>query len=134
MTLCKNLFFMMNSTKIINCFAGWFCFAVAFCVYLLTVEPTASFWDCGEFITAAYKLEIGHPPGAPFFLLVARLFAMLAPSPDKVAWMVNVFSALLSAFTVMFLCWSITYIVRRFFILHSSFIFFFIRVFLYRFW
>ena len=104
----------IQKSKIINCIAGWFCFAVAFCTYLLTVEPTASFWDCGEFITAAYKLEIGHPPGAPFFLLVARLFAMLAPSPDKVALMVNVFSALLSALTVMFLYWSITVLSSQF--------------------
>ena len=98
---------------ILNNIAGWFCFAVAFITYLLTAEPTASFWDCGEFIAAAYKLQIGHPPGAPLFLLVARLFAMMAPSPDKVAWMVNAFSALVSALTILFLCWSITHITRR---------------------
>ena len=105
----------MPSYRILNNITGWFCFAVAFCTYLLTAEPTASFWDCGEFIAAADKLQIGHPPGAPMFLLMARLFAMLAPSPDKVAWMVNAFSALLSAFTILFLCWSITHIARRVF-------------------
>jgi len=101
------------SFRILNNITGWFCFAASFIVYLLTLEPTTSFWDCGEFIAAADKLQVGHPPGAPFFLLVARLFAMLAPSPDKVAWMVNAFSALLSAFTVLFLCWSITRIVLK---------------------
>ena len=104
-----------SKSKALNTIAGWFCFAVAFCTYLLTIEPTAGFWDCGEFIAAAYRLEIGHPPGAPLFLLVARLFTLLAPSPDKVALMVNIFSALLSAFTVMFLCWSITHIIRKIF-------------------
>ena len=99
--------------RTLNNITGWFCFAVAFCTYLLTAEPTASFWDCGEFIAAAYKLQIGHPPGAPLFLLMARLFAVLAPNPDKVAWMVNVFSALLSAFTILFLFWSITHIAKR---------------------
>ena len=104
---------------------GCFCFVVAFCTYLLTVEPTASFWDCGEFITASYKLQIGHPPGAPFFMLVARLFAMFAPTPDKVALMVNVFSTLLSAFTVMFLYLSISHIVRRIFNFQYSTLIFF---------
>ena len=103
----------MPNFRILNSITGWFCFAVAFCTYFLTVEPTASFWDCSEFIAASNKLEIGHPPGAPLFLLVARLFAMIAPSPDKIALMVNLFSALLSAFTILFLCWSITHIARR---------------------
>ena len=103
----------MRQYRILNNITGWFCFAVAFCTYLLTVEPTASLWDCSEFIAAADKLGIGHPPGAPLFLLVARLFAMLALGVDQVAWMVNVFSALLSACTILFLCWSITHITRR---------------------
>ena len=103
----------MRQYHILNNITGWFCFAVAFCTYLLTAEPTASFWDCGEFITAAHKLEVGHPPGAPLFLLIARLFASIAPGADKVAWMVNVLSALFSAFTILFLCWSITHITRR---------------------
>ncbi len=103
----------MRQYRLLNNIAGWFCFAVAFCTYLSTAEPTVSFWDCGEFIAAADKLEVGHPPGAPMFLLVARLFASIAPSVTKVAWMVNVFSALASAFTILFLCWSITHITRR---------------------
>ncbi|MDR1156553.1 MAG: DUF2723 domain-containing protein [Bacteroidales bacterium] len=103
----------MRRYRILNNITGWFCFAVAWITYLLTAEPTVSFWDCGEFIAAADKLEVGHPPGAPMFLLVARMFAMLAPGVARVAWMVNVFSALASAFTILFLCWSITHITRR---------------------
>ncbi len=105
----------MRRYRTLNNITGWFCFAVAFATYLLTAEPTVSFWDCGEFIAAADKLEVGHPPGAPMFLLMARMFAMVAPSAAKVAWMVNVFSALASAFTILFLCWSITHITRRVF-------------------
>ncbi|MDR1172185.1 MAG: DUF2723 domain-containing protein [Bacteroidales bacterium] len=103
----------MRRYRILNNITGWFCFAVAFITYLLTAEPTVSPWDCGEFITAADKLEVGHPPGAPMFLLMARMFAIVAPNAAKVAWMVNVFSALTSAFTILFLCWSITHIARR---------------------
>ena len=102
-----------NLKFIIHNSTGWFCFFVSFIVYLLTAEPTASFWDCSEFITAAHKLEICHPPGAPLFLLMARLFTALAPDAGKVAFTVNVFSALLSAFTVLFLYFSITHITRR---------------------
>jgi hypothetical protein len=79
------------------------------------MEPTVSFWDCGEFIAAADKLEVGHPPGAPLFLMMARIFAVFAPHPSKVAMMVNAFSALLSAFTILFLFLSITHIAGRIF-------------------
>ena len=105
----------MRQYRIFNNITGWFCFSVAFCTYLLTAESTVSFWDCGEFIAAADKLEVGHPPGAPLFLLMARLFAMIAPDVTKIAWMVNAFSALLSAFTILFLHWSITHIARKIF-------------------
>ncbi|MDR2036840.1 MAG: DUF2723 domain-containing protein [Bacteroidales bacterium] len=103
----------MHRYRILNNVVGWCCFAIAACTYILTAEPTVSFWDCGEFIAAADKLQIGHPPGAPMFLLLARVFAIFAPGPDKVAFMVNVFSALASAFTILFLFWSITHIARR---------------------
>ncbi|HBK32121.1 MAG TPA: hypothetical protein DDZ78_10970, partial [Porphyromonadaceae bacterium] len=83
----------MKKYKLINNIAGWGVFAIAAIVYLLTIEPTASFWDCGEFITSAYKLEVGHPPGAPFFMLVGNLFTQFASDPSQVAKMVNSMSA-----------------------------------------
>ena len=76
---------------------GWLVFAVAAVTYLMTIEPTASFWDCSEFITSGYKLEVGHPPGAPIFMLTANLFTQFTSDPGKVAMMVNIMSALLSA-------------------------------------
>ena len=92
---------------------GWLVFLTAAIVYCLTAEPTASLWDCPEFITSGYKLEIGHPPGAPFYMLTANLFAQLAGSPDKVALMVNMMSALLSAGCILFLFWTITLFARK---------------------
>jgi tetratricopeptide (TPR) repeat protein len=92
---------------------GWIAFIVASTVYLMTMEPTASFWDCGEFISSAYKLEVGHPPGAPFFMLTANLFTQFASGPDKVAMMVNTMSALSSGLTILFLFWSITHLARK---------------------
>lgn len=103
----------MTNYKLINNIAGWAVFAVAATVYLLTIEPTASFWDCGEFITQAYKLEVGHPPGAPIFMLVGNFFSQLAQDPSQVAKMVNSMSALLSAFTILFLFWTITHLTRK---------------------
>jgi len=86
---------------------------VAAFVYCSTIEPTASFWDCPEFITTGYKLEVGHPPGAPFFMLTANLFSQFASDPTQVAKMVNTMSALLSATTILFLFWSITHLARK---------------------
>ncbi|MFZ6038263.1 MAG: protein O-mannosyl-transferase family [Bacteroidota bacterium] len=103
----------MRRFKLINNIIGWMMFAVAAIVYLMTIEPTASFWDCPEFIVSAYKLEIGHPPGAPFFMLVGNLFTQLTSDPTQVAKMVNASSALLSAFTILFLFWSITHLTRK---------------------
>lgn len=103
----------MFKYKLINNITGWTVFAIAAIVYLLTIEPTASFWDCGEFITSAYKLEVGHPPGAPIFMLVANLFTQLAQDPSQVAKMVNSMSALMSAFTILFLFWTITHLTRK---------------------
>jgi len=96
-----------------NIIGGWFLFAVSAIVYLLTLEPSVSFWDCGEFITAAYKLEIGHPPGAPVFMLLGRFFSLFASDESQVALMLNGLSALASAFTIMFLFWSITHMARK---------------------
>lgn len=103
----------MARYKLINNISGWIVFAVSAIVYLLTIEPTASFWDCGEFITQAYKLEVGHPPGAPIFMLVGNLFTQFAQDPSQVAKTVNIMSALLSAFTILFLFWTITHLTRK---------------------
>ncbi len=96
----------------LNLITGWGVFAIATLVYVLTIEPTTSFWDCGEFITTAYKLEIGHPPGAPLFMLLGRLFAMFVPV-EIVPVAINVLSALSSSFTVLFLFWTITHFARK---------------------
>lgn len=103
----------MKRYNLINNIFGWFSFAVAAIVYLLTIEPTASFWDCGEFITSAYKLEVGHPPGAPFFMLTGKFFSLFASGPTEVALMVNSMSALLSALTILFLFWTITHLAKK---------------------
>ncbi len=92
---------------------GWLTFIIATVVYMMTLEPTVSFWDCGEFISSSYKLQVGHPPGAPFFMLIARFFAMFASGPEQVALMVNAFSGITSALTIMFLFWSIAYFAKR---------------------
>ena len=100
----------MKQYKLVNNVLGWLTFFVAAFVYCSTIEPTASFWDCPEFITTGYKLEVGHPPGAPFFMLTANLFSQFASDPSQVARMVNTMSALLSATTILFLFWSITHL------------------------
>ena len=97
----------------LNTLMAWLTFAIAAVVYGLTVEPTASLWDCPEFITCGYKLEIGHPPGAPFFMLLANLFSQLASEPSQVALMVNLLSALLSAGCILFLFLTITHLARK---------------------
>ena len=103
----------MKKYRLINNVLGWIVFAIASAVYLMTIEPTASFWDCGEFIASAYKLEVGHPPGAPFFMLTANLFTQLASDPSGVAKMVNCMSALFSGLTILFLFWTITHLARK---------------------
>ena len=103
----------MKNYKLIDNVLGWIVFAIASAVYLMTMEPTASFWDCGEFISSAFKLEVGHPPGAPFFMLTANLFTQFASDPSKVAIMVNSMSALFSGLTILFLFWSITHMARK---------------------
>ena len=104
---------MMKQFRLVDNIVGWIAFAIAAFVYCSTVEPTASFWDCPEFIVTGYKLEIGHPPGAPFFMLTANLFSQLASDPSQVALMVNIMSALLSASCILFLFWSITHLTRK---------------------
>ncbi|MCQ2067772.1 MAG: DUF2723 domain-containing protein [Bacteroidaceae bacterium] len=103
---------MMNYKRL-NTIIGWLVFAVAAVTYCMTIEPTASFWDCPEFITTGYKMEVGHPPGAPIFMLTANLFSQFTNDPSKVAMMVNTMSALLSALCILFLFWSITMLVRK---------------------
>ena len=99
--------------QLINNVGGWFVFLVALITYWLTLEPTASYWDCGEFIIQADKLEVGHPPGNPIFMLTARFFANFAPDAAHISVMVNAMSGLLSALTILLLFWTITHLVRR---------------------
>lgn len=103
---------MIHTYKRMNTLAGWAVFLIAATVYCLTIEPTASFWDCGEYIACSMGLEVGHPPGAPLFLVIARFFGMFG-GPEKAAMMINVMSALCSAFTILFLFWTITRIAKK---------------------
>ncbi|MBI3136699.1 MAG: DUF2723 domain-containing protein [Bacteroidetes bacterium] len=105
--------------KRLNTIVGWMVFLFATSVYILTLEPTTSLWDCGEYITTAYKLEVGHPPGAPLFMMLGRLFTIFA-SPENAAYMVNMMSALSSSFTILFLFWTITMIGKRIVLTPSS--------------
>ena len=103
----------MKQFKLLNNIFGWVAFVIAATTYLITMEPTASFWDCGEFISTAFKLDVGHPPGAPFFMLTGRFFSLFASDPTQVALMINTLSALASAFTILFLFWTITHLARK---------------------
>ena len=103
----------MKQYKLVDNIFGWVAFIIAAFVYCSTIEPTASFWDCPEFITTAYKQEIGHPPGAPFFMLLGNFFTHFASDTTQVAKMVNMMSALLSAVCIMFLFWTITHLARK---------------------
>ena len=103
----------MKQYNLVNNLLGWVVFAIAAFTYCMTVEPTASFWDCPEFITTANKLEVGHPPGAPFFMLTGNFFTQFSSDPTTVAFCVNIMSALLSALCILFLFWSITHLARK---------------------
>lgn len=103
----------MKKFKLLNNIFGWVAFLIAAATYLFTIEPTASFWDCGEFISTAFKLDVGHPPGAPFFMLTGHFFSLFAKDPTQVAVMVNSMSALCSAFTILFLFWTITHLAQK---------------------
>jgi alkylated DNA nucleotide flippase Atl1 len=109
--LSSHLHPLMDLKKL-NIFTGWLVFLVAAWTYISTIEPTASFWDCGEFIATAYKLQVGHPPGAPLFMILGRVSSFFV-APEHVAVAVNVLSALASAFTILFLFWSITHMAQK---------------------
>ena len=102
----------MKYTKLNNLF-GWIAFAIAMITYYLTLEPTVSFWDCGEYISTAYKLEVGHPPGAPLFQIFGRFFSLFASDTSQVAFMINLMSAFFSALTILFLFWTITALSKK---------------------
>ena len=105
-----------GSYRRLNNITGWILFIISFTVYLLTLEPTVSFWDCGEFILSSFKLQVGHPPGAPLFVMIGRIATLFAAGDtSKVALMMNALSALCSAFAILFLFWTITHLVRRVF-------------------
>jgi len=111
----------MGSYRRLNNITGWMIFAVSALVYLLTLEPTVSFWDCGEFILSAFRLQVGHPPGAPLFVMIGRIASLFAGGDtSKVALMINILSALSSAFAIMFLFWTITHLIRRVLSRYSS--------------
>ncbi|MEI6123616.1 MAG: DUF2723 domain-containing protein [Bacteroidota bacterium] len=113
---------IFKNYKLLNNGVGWLVFIIASTVYLLTIEPTASWWDCGEYISTAYKLEVGHPPGAPMFQLMGRFFTLFAGGDVmRVAAMVNSMSAILSGFTILFLFWTITSIAKKMYTKSSSF-------------
>lgn len=105
--------FSMKKFNLWDTLLGWVAFAVSLTVYLMTIEPTASFWDCGEYIASAFKLEVGHPPGNPIFMLTGNLFTQFARNTSEVAMMVNVLSALMSALTILFLFWTVTRLARK---------------------
>ena len=105
----------MQNSRQINNILGWIVFLIATFTYFMTLEPTVSWWDCGEFITSSFKLEVGHPPGAPTFMILARIFTMFAPDASKAAVMVNSLSALASAGTIMILYWTIVHLARKLF-------------------
>ncbi|MDF7813302.1 DUF2723 domain-containing protein [Hymenobacter sp. YC55] len=111
----------MRSYKSLNNLVGWLVFAIATVVYFITLEPTASFWDCGEFIACSYKLLVPHPPGAPLFLLLGRLFSLLSfGDVTKVSVLINALSGLSSSFTVLFLFWTITILAKKLVLHHSG--------------
>lgn len=105
----------MNNYKLLNNAFGWLAFFIATGVYLITMEPTGSFWDCGEFILAAKTLGVGHPPGAPVFMLLGRIFTLFGNPEDPASYarMVNALSGIASGFTILFLFWTITAIGKK---------------------
>ena len=111
--MCKIKNHPTLSYNVINNVTGWVAFLIASTTYLLTIEPTASLWDCGEFITTSVGLQVGHPPGAPLFMIISRLFAIFAPSPETQAIMINSMSALASGFTILFLFWTISHLAKK---------------------
>ena len=111
--LCTLFSAIMSKYQLINRITGFAVFVVAMLTYGLTVEPTASFWDCPEYITTAFKLEVGHPPGSPFFMLTGKLVSLFASDPSQVAYLINMLSAFFSALTILFLFFTITHLAKR---------------------
>lgn len=111
--LNTNITTVKKSFQFWNNLTGWLTFGLATTVYFLTLEPTTSLWDCGEFIATAYKLEVMHPPGAPLFMILARFFSIFASGPEKAALMINILSSLASSFTILFLFWTITHLGKK---------------------
>ncbi len=103
----------MSNFRKINVSMGWIVFLLSLIVYLFTLEPSASLWDCGEFIATSYKMEIGHPPGAPLFMMINRFFTLFASDVTQVAWWVNLASATASALTISFLYWTIVHLALK---------------------
>jgi len=104
----------MPNYRLINNLCGWLSFAISAFVYISTLEPTGSFWDCGEFIASSYKLQVGHPPGAPLFMMMGRIMSLFAGGDvEAVSVMINLLSALMSAGTILFLFWTITILARK---------------------
>ncbi|HNA58208.1 MAG TPA: DUF2723 domain-containing protein, partial [Chitinophagales bacterium] len=103
----------MKSFKSINNLTGWIVFGIALFVYASTMEATASFWDCGEFIAATYKLQVVHPPGAPIFLMLGKIFSLFASTKEQVPVMTNFFAALSTSFAILFTFWIITRLIKR---------------------
>lgn len=111
----------MNNYRVLNNLGGWLVFLIAFLTYFLTMEPTSSFWDCGEFIAASYKLQVGHPPGAPLYLMVGRIFSLFAAGDVvQVGYWINMVSVVSSALTIAFLFWTITLIARKIMVKNDS--------------
>ena len=103
----------MDRFKLWNKIVGWAVFFIATLSYLMTMEPTTSLWDCSEFIATSYKLEVGHPPGAPLFMMLARIASLFAPTPEDVPMMINAMNSIASGFCILFLFWTITHLARR---------------------
>ncbi|MBC8004903.1 MAG: DUF2723 domain-containing protein, partial [Verrucomicrobia bacterium] len=103
----------MNQQRVNN-LAGWLVFGISLLVYILTLEPTLSLWDCGEFLVSAYKLEINHSPGAPLFMLIGRVFSLFSfGNPEKAAYAINLVSAVSSAATILFLFWTLVWLISK---------------------
>lgn len=113
LTTILRKFLRMKNYRLVNTIMGWAAFLIAAITYGLTIEPTASFWDCPEFILSAFKLEVGHPPGAPFYMLMGNVVSQLVSDPMQVAASINMMNAMLSAFCILFLFWTITHLALR---------------------
>ncbi len=104
---------MEKKYSLYNTLLGWIVFAGASLVYMLTKEPTMSLWDCGEFLATSASLEVGHPPGAPLYLMLGRIFALFASTPETIAYCINSLSAIASGATIMFLFWTVTHFAKK---------------------